>query len=60
MQFHCACSGRAVNMQVSRGLAMGQGAILAHALTPVSCEFHEVGINLRVSLKFKPSQKVKS
>jgi hypothetical protein len=36
MQFHCACSGKAVNMWASRGLAMGQGTILAHAATPAS------------------------
>jgi hypothetical protein len=29
--FHCACSGKAVNMLGSQGLAMGQGAVLAHA-----------------------------
>ena len=30
MQFYCTCSKKAVNMWGSRGLAMGQGAILAH------------------------------
>jgi hypothetical protein len=35
MQFHCACSGNAVNMWGSWGLAMGQGTILAHAATPL-------------------------
>ena len=34
MQFHCACMGKAVNMWVSRGLAMGQGTILAIAAAP--------------------------
>jgi hypothetical protein len=38
MQFHCACacSGKAVSMQGSQGLAMSQGTVLAHATTPAS------------------------
>jgi hypothetical protein len=36
MQFHCACLDKAVNMWVSQGLAMGQGAILAHAVASAS------------------------
>ena len=38
MQFHCTCSGKAVNKWVSQGLAMGQGAILAHAATLLPTE----------------------
>jgi hypothetical protein len=37
-------SGKAVNMWVSRGLAMGQGAILAHAAAPIE---EKVGKNLK-------------
>jgi hypothetical protein len=37
MQPHCTCLGKAVNMWGSRGLAMDQGAILAHAAAPASC-----------------------
>ena len=37
-------SGKAVNMWVSRGLAMGQGAILAHAAAPIEAK---VGKNLK-------------
>lgn len=36
MLFHCACSGKAVNMWGSRGLAMSQSAILTHEAAPSS------------------------
>ena len=37
MQFHCTYLGKALNMRGSRGLAMSQGAILAHEAAPASC-----------------------
>jgi hypothetical protein len=38
MQFHSTCSGKAVNKWVSQDMAMGQGAILAHAATLLPTE----------------------
>lgn len=32
MQFHCACSGKAVNMWGSRGLAVGQGKVVVEGV----------------------------
>lgn len=48
MQFHCASSGKAVNMWVSRGLAMGLGTILAHAAAPTSHKSHQLSAECSV------------